>query len=559
MTNKTLVRTLVFVLQFVFVGSAFAQSPAVKKAAQSVFNLTTFNADGTIHSTSHGVFAGKAGEGIAMWNCFIGANRAVIIDTKGKQYDVDAMLGISENYDICKFRIKDYNNASTALPFTTDNAVPASVYVLGYDLKKPDIKKISPERSEKFMTNFNYLVFNDVDVSASMLGCPIVNEAGQLLGIMQRPVAGGQAFSADTRLTDSLEVKGLSINDQSFRATGIRTALPADEKEASLMLVLAANGDSAKYERYMDDFIKSFPASTEGYNARAMRLVQKRDLAGADDMLETEVNKAEDKDVAYSNYAAIVYQASVYRIDSTFTKWNLERALDLIHEAEKIKPLPAYRHQEAQILFSQANYQQALDLFTELQKTELGKIGEIYYEAAQCKSMLKAPKTEIMALLDSAVNAQDGIASAPYVLARGQQYDNDGQYRKAFLDYMKYDSLMQNRASADFYYLKYNCEMKIHQYQLALNDIAHAIVINRSEPLYYAEMASLQLRVNKLDDAVKTCDMALKLTDKYPDLYIIKGIGLCEQKKNQEGLAAFRKAKELGDDRADKLIAKYSK
>ena len=118
-----------------------------------------------------------------------------------------------------------------------------------------------------------------------------------------------------------------------------------------------------------------------------------------------------------------------------------------------------------------------------------------------------------MALLDTAVNVQKGAASAPYVLARGLQYDNDGDYRKAFLDYLTYDSLMNNNATADFYYTKYKCEMKIRQYQPALNDIAHAIVLTRTEPLYYAEMASLQLRVNKLEDAVKTCDLALRSSE----------------------------------------------
>ena len=165
-----------------------------------------------------------------------------------------------------------------------------------------------------------------------------------------------------------------------------------------------------------------------------------------------------------------------------------------------------------------------------------------------------------MALLDSAVNVQPGAISAPFVLARGRLYDADGQSRKAFKDYLLYDSLMNyNVQSDEFYYIKYRCESKIRQFQLALNDIAHAIILNRREPVYYAEMASLQLRVNKPDDAIKTCDMALQLSDKYADIYIIKGIALCETDKKAEGIEALQKAKELGDDRAEGLIEKYSK
>ncbi len=540
---------------------AKAQPATVKKAAQSVFSLTTYNADGTIHTSSHGVFTGAAGEAIAMWHPFKGAARAVIIDSKGKQYDVDAMLGVSENYDVCRFKIKGYTNNSGLLP-VTDNSLATSMFLVGYDIKKPEIKSVSPVRTEKFMTDLNYYVFKDEEVSGSMLGCPVVSADGKLLGIVQRPDNGGEAFSADVRLSTTFQRYGFSINDQVFRATGIRVALPSEQKEASLMLVLAASmTDSVRYNEYIDDFIRYFPTATDGYNARATQLVNYGKLAEADDMLQTETKRAADKDVAYGNYAALVYRASVYRVDTTFTKWNFDKAYNLAGEAYKINPLPGYQHQQAQVLFAKGKYQEALDMLTALQKTDLGKTGEVFFESAQCKAHLNAPKAEIMALLDSAVNVQPGRPSASYVLARGRQYDADGNYRQAFLDYLKYDSLMNFNATADFYYMKFKCEMKIRQFQPALNDIAHAIVLTRTESLYYAEMASLQLRVNHLEDAVKTCDMALAIkdADKVSDFFVIKGIALCELKQKESGLEELKKAKELGDGRADDLIKKYSK
>lgn len=293
----------------------------------------------------------------------------------------------------------------------------------------------------------------------------------------------------------------------------------------------------------------------------ATQLVNHAKLAEADEMLQTETKRAVNKDVAYSNYAALVYRASIYRVDTTFTKWSLDKAYDLAGEAYKVNPLPAYQHQQAQVLYAKGKYKESLDMLTALQQTDLGKTGEVYYESAQCKARLNAPKPEIMALLDKAVSVQPGQPSAAYVLARGRQYDEDGNYRQAFLDYLKYDSLMNFNATADFYYMKFKCEMKIRQYQPALNDIAHAIVLTRTEPLYYAEMASLQLRVNRLEDAVKTCDMALNIkgADKVSDFFVIKGIALCELKQKEAGLEALRKAQELADERAEGLIKKYSK
>ncbi len=547
-----------FLTLFLFISiTAHTQPSAVKKAAQSVFTLTTFKADGSIHSSTKGVFAGKAGEGIAMWYPFNGASRAVVIDAKGKQHEVDAILGISELYNLCSFRIKDSDVQPVAI--TTSATAATSVYMVGYDLKNPHIKKLIPQRSEKFMTSNNYYVFDDNDISNTDLGCPIFNESGQLLGIVQRSDHGGQAYSADARLVNSFTISGMDINNQTFRATGLRVALPTDEQQASLMLMLAAQQDSVRYAAYIDDFIKQFPTATEGYNARAAQYVSQRKLALADAVLEQGVKQAAKKDEAYYNYSKAMYQASIYDVDTTYTDWNLSKALTLAESAEKVNPLPLYRHQQAQIIYSQGNYQRALDIFTALQSTEFGKNGEVYYEAALCKTMLKAPQSEIMALLDRAVTVQDGAVAAPYILARGKAYDAAGEYRKAFADYLKYDTLMNNRGTHDFYYLKFKCEEKLHQYQLALNDIAHAVVLNRYEPTYYAEMASLQLRVNKPEDAIKTCDIALQLTQEYADLYIIKGIALCETKQKQEGLEALQRARTLGDERAEALIAKYKK
>ena len=557
--KKIILIPILLLVYIMSVMPAAAQSPQVKKVAQSVFALTTFNDDGSIHSTTHGVFCGNNGEAIAMWHPFVGARRAVIIDAKGKQYDVDAMLGASELYDICQFRVKGITNAPS-LQLTSADAAAQNIYSVGYDLKKADIKKLSPVRVEKFMTTNNYYVFNDVDVSASMLGCPIVNESGQLLGIMQRPEAGGEAFSADARLCKTFKLNGLSINDPTLHSTGIRTDLPQDEEQASIMLMVAeSQNDSIRYENYLQDFLHRFPTSTEGYNARATQFLKNRQLSKADEMLQQEVKHATKKDVAYSNYATMVYQASVYKLDSTYTKWNLNKALELSEQAEKINPLPMYKHQQAQIVYAQGNYQKALDMFTALQATDLGKNGEVYYEAAQCKMQLKASHADIMQLMDKAVSVQSGMPSAPYVLARGRMYDANKEYRKAFYDYQTYDSLINNNGSDEFYYIKYQCETKIRQYKLALNDIAHAIVLNRNEPTYYAEMASLQLRVNQIDDAIKTCDAALQIAPGYADLYIIKGIALCESKKKEEGIVTLRKAQELNDPRAEGLIKKYSK
>ena len=100
-----------------------AQTPAVKKTSQSVFTLTTFDKTGNIVGMSHGVFTGSQGEAMAMWTPFVGADSAVVTDSKGVTMAVEALLGVNDIYDICKFRVKgktvpvainmEYTGAST--------------------------------------------------------------------------------------------------------------------------------------------------------------------------------------------------------------------------------------------------------------------------------------------------------------------------------------------------------------------------------------------------------------------------------------------------------------
>ena len=74
---------------------------------------------------------------------------------------------------------------------------------------------------------------------------------------------------------------------------------------------------------------------------------------------------------------------------------------------------------------------------------------------------------------------------------------------------------------------------------------------------YLAEMASLQLRVGQYENAIKTCELSLRMTDQYADIYIIQGVALIKQNRKDEAMTAFRKAADLGDTRGNEYIEKY--
>ena len=187
---------------------------------------------------------------------------------------------------------------------------------------------------------------------------------------------------------------------------------------------------------------------------------------------------------------------------------------------------------------------------------------ELFYEAAQCKTMMKAPQQEIIALLDSAINNTDTLRireAAPYFLARADAYNAIDSFRQAVFDYTRYEILSGQRMNSQFYYIRSQAEIKARLYQQALGDLAAAIMLSPEEPTYYAEMASLQLRVNMNDEALETATRCVKLAPEYSDGYLLLGLAQIRKGDTTAGLPNLEKAKELGNPQAQPLIDKYSK
>ena len=545
-------KTILSFMLLIFTIGAFAQNASMQKTAKAVFTLTTFNKDGSLKASSHGIFVSADGQAVSTWAPFSGADHAIVIDAEGKQHKVETIIGANELYDVCKFTV-----SGTTLPAPiAENQTTGKAFLVGYGNPKASIKALNIQKVEKFMGQYNYYIFSQ-DAPENMNGCPFVNERAQVIGLLQHGKQG-EVYATDVRLANNLKANAFSINDPVLRTCAIRTALPEKQDEALLtMMMTGETTDSLKREAYIDDFIKRFPTATEGYTNKAMNYVNTGKYAEADKMMQTAIERATKKDEAHSEYAKVILQKQIYHPDNSYPTWTLDKALEEAQKAENINPLDVYRHQQAQIIYAQKKYQQAYDRFMALTKSPI-RNGEFFYEAAQCKTMLKAPQTEIMALLDSAVAACPQpltSVAAPYVLARGMALDSQEQYRSALKDYNLYDSLMQGRPlTSDFYYMRYKCENKTRQYLQALNDIARAIILTPDEPTYYAEMASLSLRVKHLEDAEKAAQRCTELAPEYPDGHLLLGIAQLELGKKETARLSLLKAKELGDKRADEYL-----
>lgn len=548
----------ILILQlFIFTAcpTLMAQPAAVKNVAKSVFSLTTFSADGSLLANSHGVFVGADGEAVSDLKPFIGAAKAVVVDAQGNKMNVTRILGLNELYDVIRFRVDGKttpaNIANVASTYQQD------AWLVTYAMKSPQIVATKVKSVEIFMDKYSYYIFG-MNAPDNSTGCPFVNMYGQVIGLLQMSNTSFDTHAVDVSFIRTLTASGFSVNDANFKKIGIPAAMPADESQARIMLIMSGqSGDSLKHVAAVNDFIQAFPLLNDGYNARAILEANAQQWNNAEETMKTAIKKATLKDEAHYNFAKLQYDNAIYG-----RHWTLDGAYEEVSEAYKLNPAPLYRHLQAQIHYAKNDYQQALEILQQLSQDKQFSTPELLYEQALCKQKLNSPTADVIALLDSAINTTDTLRlneAAPYFLSRAQALEEEGKYRDAVFDYTRYEYLMRGQVNSQFYFLREQAEMKGKLYQQAIADIARAIILSPQEPTYYAEMANVQLRVNKPEDAIKTAKRCIEIAPEYSEGYLILGLAQLQTKQKQEGLANLQKAKDLGNEQAQSLIDKYGK
>jgi predicted Zn-dependent protease len=535
-----------------------AQPGWVKKATKSVFTVKTFSADGSLIGSSNGFFTGTDGEAVSNFTPFKGASRAVIIDAAGKEMPVSAIMGANDMYDVVKFRVA----ASKTQPLTIATEIAptgSTVWLLPYRETKV-IKSGAVRKAETFQVEYAYYTVA-MQTPETAVSCPLLNEAGEVVGLMQQPASAADSLSyaVSARFADSLKVTGFSLNDPALKLTAIKKELPQTLEETNLLIYLAGSTvDSATYVGLVDEMIEKFPDAPDGYVYRAEIAANTANYAAAEKDMQQALKVADVKDEVLFSYARMIYNKEIYQNLQPFEPWSLDKALAQIQEANGINPQPGYRQLEGNILFAQKKYDDAYNIFIELTDTNLDK-AEMWYGAARCKEMQK-DTIAMLALLDSAVCTFSKPylkQAAPYLWTRGNKRFDCGKYRDAVADFNEYEQLMAAQVNARFYYIRHQAEIEGRLYQQALNDINRAIQMEPKESLYHAEKAALQIRVGQYADAITTAEELIALEPDASNGYLFKGLAQCLTGKKKEGLELLQKAKDMGDPQADTLIEKY--
>lgn len=539
------------------------------KYKKAVFTVTTYGADGKELGSGLGVYLDASGKAVTAYHLFVGAWRAVVTDADGKQLEVATLTGANELYDVITFRVNGVKKSAT-LPVAGVEAVPgAEVQVWTEKTSKNGVtatgtvRKVDRCGGEDTTAPYYTLTMSD---DGGVSGSPVFNSAEELVGIYQEAAKRNdrRGYVLGLSFCKELTTNAFSATSKPFSAVHIPVALPEDLSQAESLLYLVAGSqplDTVMYKQYMEQMVTQFPGEPSGYLSRAaFYAVQGNKEAAEKDMTSAlKVTKKADE----TNYecAKIVYSHALLHPEDSLTRWSFDRVIGQCDEAYAKNPQVLYRTLKGNAQYAKHDYAGAYATYRSLcDGAEASP--ELWFYAMQAKKMMNAPVAEQLELADSAVNCFTKPyrkEAAPYIYIRAGLRKQAGLYREAVNDYTDYEHLYYGSLSARFYYERMEAETECRMYQQAIDDVTKAVSMDAENPEYLLEKASLELRVNLLEECLASCTQFLNRWTEYSDIYRVQGVALCLKGDKVAGRKAFEQARALGDATVDALIERYGR
>ena len=552
-----MIRKLLVITLCLFTLSASAQTKWLKKARKAQLNLVSYDADGKLLHSTNGFLIDEAGTILSDYSSFKGASRAVAIDEKGTEYPILSLVGASSLYDVIKLRA-DISKGQPLSLSAVNGLKGQSVFVLPYLSNKSGLPTATTIEDVKIFKELYTYYTLPVKLSEKSISCPLVNDEGEVLGLVQMTAKSDEekSYAISAAYVNDLKTTALNANSSDYRDVLIRKELPSEASQAASFIYLTGTRDTAVYLDYVNEYVRRFPTETNGYTMQAEMLAAKGAYTEADAAWEAGSKAGGvQSELDYSHARSIL--AAVQSGKHLPETWTLERSLELAQQAESADHQPIYTALQGHILYAQKRYAEASEKFVAVNQTSL-RSAEHFLYAAQCQQML-ADTTALLALQDSAVacfNKPYTPEAAPALLMRATTLRSVGRFRDAIKDLNEYERLMSTSLNANFYYLRYQIEMQCRMFQQALSDIEHATLLEPDEPLYFAELAGTHFRFSQLDEAVYAARKAIALDETFADAHRILGISLRAQKKEAEARAELQRAIDLGDEVAKDIIDK---
>lgn len=564
--KKTIAILFVFVMPF-SVLLAQELPKWAENARKAVFSIVTYTKDGQILSTGNGFYIDEQGTGVSDYSLFKGAERAIIITANGKELPVKYMMGANDMYDVVKFKTDFDKKAEALQPATLPSSTGETVYLVPYSTQKSSKGQTGTIAKVDTIGEQQYYYTLTMQTTEKTVSCPIMNAAGQVVGMIQKnnDPESKESFAIGIRYLTDLTINALSVNDLALNSIGIKKGLPEDESQALVYLYMASGVYAPnQYFDLLNDFISQYPNNMEGYLRRATYYINIGDdthYALAVEDLKKMLDVAEKKDEAHYNIAKLIYSYQLNIGDKKpYASWTFDYALNEINEALAITQEPIYYQLQGDIYFAMQKFTEAYTAYGKVNKSKLASAAT-FYSAAKAKELIEGTdKKEVIALMDSAIAFYPkpyGKDAAPYLYERARIKSDMEDYRGAVTDYNDFYDAMLGQTSAEFHLIRSQAELNCRMYQQAINDINKAVELDPNNVTYWVEKGGIHIRVNQAAEAIQALTRAIKMDPENAPAYRMLGYAQIQNKEKDKGLANLQKAKDLGDEVADGLLQKY--
>lgn len=534
----------------------------VLNACKSLASVVTYGNDGKMISTSVAFTLGEKGECVSEYTAFHNARSAEYIDESGKKQKVSRINGASDIYDVIKFSLDTKSKEFLAVAKAA-SPQGSAVYILRKgSAKKPEAvaSKINVKKDVFGGTYYELaLPYDEKNV-----GCPVVNEEGGCVAVVQRNVGkDATTYAISASFCENLKVKETDYANSALNTVYIPKTLPDAEDAAYTYIYMLSqvSHDNSVFSAALQDFVEKYPNNADGYVERAKYNASQGKFNDCETDIAKAVSLSDKKDNPHYVFSRLVYQNALYNSEKANSAgWTLEKSASEAQEAYNINPLPLYQLQLGDCFFGMKKYSEAVNMYSAVNSSSIAT-PETYFYEAKARGKVDSLDAKIIVLLDSAISRFSkpyNSSVAPYLFERANQYNNIGKYRESALDYIEYEHVVgfQN-LNDNFYYIREQIALKGKMYKQADDDINRALAINPGDYVYNAEKAALMLRFGMFDEAIHSAQRAINIDPKGVDGYRLLGIAYGETKKKQLCLQNLQKAKELGDERADELIKQY--
>lgn len=561
-------RTLWMLACALFTQMAIAQGTPkwAANAKKAVFSIVTYDKDNNIKGTGNGFYIDTKGTALSDYSLFEGAERAVIINANGKEQPVELILGANAMYDVIKFRTP-VDKKQVSLTIASQPAKEGeSVYLLPYSTQKEaTVQRGVVSFVDSIGQNSSYYTLQ-LKTGEKMISCPVMNVNGEVVGMIQKNASeeSTESYALGSSFGAALEISALSFSDDALLNVGIKKALPDTEEQALVYLFMSSEKlNKQSYLEVLDEFIKKYPTSHEGYIRRATMYMHGEDSSQyplADEDLKKAMDMSSNKEESKYQVAKAIYGYVVsLNGKEGYSEWNCDRALEILRQATQVKEEPIYTQLEGDILFAQGKYAEAYQSYNKVNKSPLASAGT-FYSAAKAKQFTEGSDiNEVIAVMDSAIirlNKPYLSDAAPYFYERAELYMQAKKFREAVIDYNTFYNAVSGDVNALFYYQREQAEMQCRMYKQALEDIAKAVELSADDENLWAEKGAVHLRVNQIDEAISAFEKAISINPEYAAAY--RMLGYCQLKKGmkKEAKANYEKAKALGDTVVGQLMEK---